>query len=111
MMSNDRWVFGETKEDAWEEHNLSQLKYFQSLSLREKLAAIQGMADVTRRLRGMRTRGELKSNSGTGRAAHALSQMDPQLSSAKHASMRMTPVDSTAIARVGYDPAKQILRI
>ena len=25
--------------------------------------------------------------------------------------MRMTPIDSTAIARVGYDPARQILRL
>jgi hypothetical protein len=55
---------------AWDEHNLSQLKYFQSLSLREKLEAVEGMADVVRRLREMRARGEL-------RAAHgAVAQTD-----------------------------------
>ena len=25
--------------------------------------------------------------------------------------MRMTPIDSTAVARVGYDPAKRVLRV
>jgi hypothetical protein len=39
---------------AWAAHNLSQLLYFRSLSLREKLEAVQGMADVARRFREMR---------------------------------------------------------
>ena len=37
---------------AWEEHNLSQLRYFRTLSLQEK------MADVLRRFEEMRGRGE-----------------------------------------------------
>ena len=36
---------------AWIEHNLSQLRYFRSLSLRAKLEAVQGMEDVVRRFR------------------------------------------------------------
>jgi hypothetical protein len=39
---------------AWAAHNLSQLLYFRSLSLRQKLEAVQGMADVARRFREMR---------------------------------------------------------
>lgn len=49
---------------AWEEHNLSQLKYFRSLTLREKLQAVEGMADVIRRLQEMRARGELRTATG-----------------------------------------------
>ena len=52
---------------AWEEHNLSQLRHFQSLSLRAKMKAVQGMADVVRRLQQMRANGELKP--ATGRRA------------------------------------------
>ena len=39
----------ESEQLAWEEHSLSQLRYFRSLSLREKMVAVQGMADVVRR--------------------------------------------------------------
>jgi hypothetical protein len=42
---------------AWHEHNLSQLRYFRSLSLRSKLEAVQGMADVIRHLAEMRKEG------------------------------------------------------
>lgn len=45
---------------AWEEHNLSRLEHFRSLSLREKLGAVQGMADVVRHLQGMRADGNLR---------------------------------------------------
>jgi hypothetical protein len=45
-----------SKEEAWREHNLSQLRYFRSLSLREKFLAIEGMADVVRRLEEARAR-------------------------------------------------------
>lgn len=45
---------------AWERHNLEQLRYFQSLTLREKLQAVEGMADVARRLAEMRSTGELR---------------------------------------------------
>jgi hypothetical protein len=45
--------------DAWRRHSLEQLQQFQALSLREKLAAVQGMADVVRRLTQMRVTGKL----------------------------------------------------
>jgi hypothetical protein len=41
-------------EEAWRAHNLSQLLYFRSLSLREKLEAIEGMAEIVRHLDRMR---------------------------------------------------------
>ncbi len=46
---------------AWEEHNLSQLRYFRSLSLRSKLEAVQGMADVMRHFAVMREQGRFVS--------------------------------------------------
>lgn len=45
---------------AWRAHNLSQLEYFASLSLAEKMRAVEGMADVVRRLTAMRRMGALK---------------------------------------------------
>lgn len=41
-------------EGSWQAHNLSQLLYFRSLSLREKLTAVEGMAEVVRLLEQMR---------------------------------------------------------
>jgi hypothetical protein len=46
---------------AWREHNLSQLRYFKSLSLRSRLEAVQGMADVIRRFEQMRRDGKFRS--------------------------------------------------
>jgi hypothetical protein len=45
---------------AWREHELSQLRHFRSLSLRSRLEAVQGMADVVRRLEEMRRDGKLR---------------------------------------------------
>jgi len=56
----------QAEERLWEEHNLSQLRYFRSLTLREKMEAVQGMADVLRRFAEMRARGEFVSASGAG---------------------------------------------
>ena len=56
-MSNDRTQTG-SEQAAWEAHNISQLVYFRSLSLREKIQAVQGMADVVRRFEEMRANGE-----------------------------------------------------
>jgi hypothetical protein len=42
--------------DPWREHNLSQLLYFRSLSLREKLEAVEGMAEIVRLLERMRAK-------------------------------------------------------
>ena len=49
------------QELAWREHNLSQLRYFKSLSLRSKLEAVEGMADVIRRFDEMRRNGNFHS--------------------------------------------------
>lgn len=48
-------------EAAWREHNLAQLQHFRSLSLRARLAAVEGMADVIRRFEQMRRDGKLQS--------------------------------------------------
>lgn len=56
-MSNDR-MQTDSEQAAWEAHNLSQLVYFRSLSLREKMQAVEGMADLVRRFEEMRARGE-----------------------------------------------------
>lgn len=61
----------ESEQSAWEEHSLSQLRYFRSLSLREKLEAVQGMADVLRRFEEMRARGEFTSAPGGSARTHA----------------------------------------
>ena len=49
-----------TIQQAWDEHNLAKLKYFRSLSLYEKLRAIEGMADVVRHFEEMRLKGGFK---------------------------------------------------
>jgi len=46
---------------AWREHNLAQLRYFRSLSLRARLEAVQGMADVVRRFEEMHRQGKFQS--------------------------------------------------
>jgi hypothetical protein len=48
--------------DPWLEHNLSQLRYFRSLSLREKLQAVEGMADIVRRLDAIRRTERIRAN-------------------------------------------------
>lgn len=48
-------------ERAWREHNLAQLRYFRSLSIRARMEAVEGMADVVRRFEEMRRQGKLKS--------------------------------------------------
>lgn len=50
-------------EAAWAAHNLSQLRYFRSLSLRAKLEAVEGMADVVRRFQELRRQGRFVSRS------------------------------------------------
>ena len=63
-MADERPAPREPEQDPWEEHNRSQLRYFRSLSLREKMRAVEGMADVLRRFAEMRARGEFTSASG-----------------------------------------------
>jgi len=57
-MGHDNSSRRKLEQRAWEEHNLSQLRYFRTLSLHEKMAAVEGMADVLRRFEEMRGRGE-----------------------------------------------------
>ena len=49
--------------DGWCAHELSQLRRFRALSLRQKLEAVEGMADVVRRLDQMRREGAFRSGS------------------------------------------------
>ena len=55
MPDKDQSQSGHTQK-AWEEHNLSQLRYFRSLSLRTKLEAVEGMADIVRRFQELRAK-------------------------------------------------------
>lgn len=48
------------QDTAWAQHNLSQLRYFRSLSLRARLEAVEGMADVIRHFEMMRTSGRFQ---------------------------------------------------
>lgn len=48
------------EQQAWHDHNLSQLRYFRSLSLRAKMQAVEGMADVVRRFRQLRAQGKIR---------------------------------------------------
>jgi hypothetical protein len=50
LMTTDGVPAFESDDAAWRAHDLAQLRYFRSLSRREKLAAIEGMADVVRQL-------------------------------------------------------------
>jgi len=49
------------QEDGWEAHRMTQLRRFRALSLREKLEAVEGMADVAQRLAEMRQEGKFQS--------------------------------------------------
>ena len=49
--------------DGWRAHELSQLRRFRALSLRQKLEAVECMADVVRRLNQMRREGTFRSGS------------------------------------------------
>jgi hypothetical protein len=52
-----------SRAEAWRAHELSQLKYFRSLSLREKMEAVEGMADIVRCFERMRTEGRFGATS------------------------------------------------
>lgn len=60
-MANDKQQRATPRyEDAWREHNLSQLRYFRSLSFREKLQSLEGMAEMVRLLEAARARDRQK---------------------------------------------------
>ncbi len=60
-MQDDLMTGAPDETAAWREHALSQLRYFRSLSLRAKLEAVQGMADVIRHFAAMRQEGRFVS--------------------------------------------------
>ena len=79
-MASDETRDSASLKDAWREHNLSQLLYFRSLSLREKLAAVEGMADVVRLLEQMRARDGFRTGApttGETQAERALGGEEP----------------------------------
>jgi hypothetical protein len=49
---------------AWEQHNLSQLRYFRSLSLRGKMQAIENLCRIAQRFKQMRESGAFQCTSG-----------------------------------------------
>ena len=54
------------KEAAWKEHNLVQLRYFRSLSLRNKMTAIEELCKIEQRFQQMRSSGRFHyPNQGT----------------------------------------------
>jgi CRISPR-associated protein Csx17 len=63
MSSNEDLPAGASHSDGWRAHELSQLRRFRALSLRRKLEAVEGMADVVRRLDQMRREGKFRSGS------------------------------------------------
>jgi hypothetical protein len=63
MSSNEDSPKGVSDSDGWRAHELSQLRRFRALSLRQKLEAVEGMADVVRRLNQMRREGKSRSGS------------------------------------------------
>lgn len=57
MSMNDKLPDDISGSNAWREHEVSQLRRFRALSLRERMEAVQGMADVVRRFQQMRREG------------------------------------------------------
>lgn len=69
--------------NGWREHEISQLRQFRALSLREKMEAVQGMADVVRRFQQMRREGAFHFDPRTyepreGREAEVVRETLPQ---------------------------------
>ena len=69
--------------NGWREHEISQLRQFRALSLREKMEAVQGMADVVRRFQQMRREGAFHFDPRTyepreGREAEVVREALPQ---------------------------------
>lgn len=50
----------ESVKRAWHKHNLEHFRYFRSLSLRTKLEAVQGMADIVRRFQELHAQRKLR---------------------------------------------------
>jgi hypothetical protein len=63
MSSNEDLPKDVSDSDGWRAHELSQLGRFRALSLRQKLEAVESMADVVRCLDQMRREGKFGSGS------------------------------------------------
>ena len=55
----------------WEGSRRAQLRHALTLTLRERMEAVEGMADVVRRFREMRAQGNFKTGSGGGETSCA----------------------------------------
>lgn len=82
---------------GWDEHNLAQLRYFRLLPLREKLQAVEGMADVVRRFQQIRAQGGFKAASR--RLARPKQRLRHPLSTNRQGNTRRTTAPG-AIERV-----------
>lgn len=51
----------EKNSDPWQDHAVEQMLRFRSLSLRSKMEAVEGMANILRRFEQMRKSGAFKS--------------------------------------------------
>jgi hypothetical protein len=49
--------------DGWETHRIAQFRRFQALSLREKMHAVEAMAEVVQRFQSMRQEGAFRPGS------------------------------------------------
>ncbi|MCC7530996.1 MAG: hypothetical protein IT342_20925 [Candidatus Melainabacteria bacterium] len=56
----DKLASDEKKRDAWQEHALAHMLRFRALSLRSKMEAVEGMANLLRRFEQMRKSGAFK---------------------------------------------------
>jgi len=56
---------------TWEGSRRAQLRRALTLTLRERMEALEGLADVVRRFQEMRARGKFKTGSGGGESSGA----------------------------------------
>lgn len=56
---------------TWEGSRQAQLRHALTLTLRERMEAVEGLADVARRLQEMRAQGKFKTGSGGGETSGA----------------------------------------
>ncbi|MBI3371901.1 MAG: hypothetical protein HY017_09130 [Betaproteobacteria bacterium] len=56
---------------TWEGSRRAQLRHALALTLRERMGAVEGIADVARRFQEMRAQGKFKTGSGGGETSGA----------------------------------------
>ena len=62
MIDDKNQPLSESIKRAWNKHNLEHFRYFRSLSLRTKLEAVEGMADIVRRFQELSTQRKIKNS-------------------------------------------------